>query len=220
MAKRIGVLLSGCGVYDGSEIYETVITLLALDKAGALVTCMAPKKAQMHVIDHSKGEASEETRCAFTEAARLARGVISDLAHMKAEDFDGLILPGGFGAAKNLSSFATEGAECSIDPETQRLLSEMFQARKPVGAMCIAPAVIARHFKGTDTSPKLTIGTCEETQAGLVALGATHEKKSCSEISVDESLKLVTTPAYMLAGSISEAAVGIEKLVSQVIEWA
>jgi enhancing lycopene biosynthesis protein 2 len=221
MAKRIGVLLSGCGVFDGTEIHEAVITLLALDRGGAEVIYFAPKKDQMHVVDHQAGAPEEgASRNCLVEAARLARGNVLDVATVKAEDMDALVIPGGFGAAKNLCDFAIKGEECSIDPEVDRLLGEVFAAKKPIGAMCIAPALLARHFQGSGTQVSLTIGTCEETGGKLNAMGAKHEAKAVDEICYDEAHKIVSTPAYMLAGSIKEAAAGIEKLVEKVLEIA
>lgn len=218
--KTIGVVLSGCGVNDGAEIHESVLTLLFLDRAGAEVVCMAPDKAQADVIDHQAGAPADETRNCRTEAARIARGPVKDLAEVKADQLDALILPGGFGAAKNLCTFASSGEECDIDPEVDRLLGEVHAAGKPIGAMCIAPAVLARHFQGKDVAPVLTIGTCEGTGGKLEAMGSKHEAHPVDEIAVDEAQKIVTTPAYMLASGPAEAAQGIEKLVAKVLDLA
>ena len=139
--KKIGVVLSGCGVYDGAEIHESVITLLAIDKLGAQALCMAPNKNQMHVVNHLTGSVAEgETRNVLVESARIARGQIRDMKEVTVKDFDALILPGGFGAAKNLCDFAVKGKDCAVDPEVKRLVSETLAAKKPVGAICIAPA--------------------------------------------------------------------------------
>lgn len=219
MSKKIGVLLAGCGVYDGSEIHEAVLTLLALDRAGATAICMAPDKDQMHTVDHASGEDGEAPRNCLSEAARIARGEVQPLDKVHADDLDALIIPGGFGAAKNLCSFATEGADCSIDPEVDRLLGEILAAKKPLGAMCIAPAVVARHLKGK-SGATLTIGTDADTAQALESLGAKHEDRPVDQISFDEAQKIVTTPAYMLAESISQAASGIDKLVAKVLELA
>lgn len=221
MAKKIGVLLSGCGVFDGSEIHEAVITLLALDRAGAEVLYYAPAKDQMHVIDHAAGSPAEgATRNCLVEAARISRGGVKDVAEAKAADMDALVIPGGFGAAKNLCDFAVKGEECDIDPEVSRLIGEVHAAGKPIGAMCIAPAVLARHFQGTDTQVALTIGTCEETGGKLEKMGARHVSCKVDEIHFDEVNKVVSTPAYMTAENISQAASGIEKLVAKVLEIA
>lgn len=218
--KRIGVLLSGCGVNDGAEIHESVLTLLAIDRAGARAVCMAPDKAQLDVVDHAAGKPAGETRNCMVEAARIARGEIQDVARVSAADLDALIMPGGFGAAKNLCTFATQGEECAIDPQVDRLLGELHAAGKPIGAICIAPAVVARHFQGKDTAVTLTIGTDAATAAKLETMGARHEAHPVDEIAVDLANKVVTTPAYMLAGSIKEAAAGIDKLVAKVVELA
>jgi len=217
MAKRIGVILSGCGVYDGSEIHEAVITLLAIDRVGAQAVCMAPDTPQMHVINHLTGQPAEnESRNVLVESARIARGNISDIAKVTAADFDALILPGGFGAAKNLCDFAVNGPDCSVNPEVARVLKETVAARKPIAAVCIAPAVLAKVL-GPLNSPALTIGTDEGTAAALVKMGAKHVNCPVRETIVDQENKIVSSPAYMLAQRISEAAEGIEKTVQTLI---
>ncbi len=217
--KTIGVVLSGCGVYDGAEIHESVITLLAIDRAGAKALCMAPDVDQMHVVNHMTGEVAEgETRNVLIESARIARGEIKDLDDVMPDDLDALIIPGGFGAAKNLCTFGVEGPDCRINESVARLIRGMAAARKPIGAMCIAPATVAKAFEGTDKAPKLTIGNDAATAGNLEALGAHHEACPVHDFSVDEENLIVSTPAYMLAGSISEAAEGIEKLVKKVVE--
>ena len=221
MSKKIGVLLSGCGVYDGAECHESVLTLLALDRAGASVTCIAPDKDQMHVIDHQAGSPAEgQTRNVRVEAARIARGPVTDVKDVDVDALDALILPGGFGAAKNLCTFATEGEDCSIDEGVDVLLDKFKAAGKPIGAMCIAPAVLAKHFQNRLVGVKLTIGTCEETAAKIEKLGASHVAAKVDEIVVDEAQKVVTTPAYMLASGPAEAASGIDKLVAKILELA
>ena len=218
MAK-VGVILSGCGVYDGSEIHEAVITLLALDRAGAEVVCMAPDMPQMHVINHLTGEVvSGELRNVLEESARIARGKIKDIKDVKAADLDALMLPGGFGAAKNLSDFADDGADCSVNPEVERLVKEIVAAKKPLAAVCIAPAVVAKVLGDEKIKAKLTIGTDEGTAKALEAMGAEHIACPVREFVVDREHKIITSPAYMLAGRISEAAEGIEKTVRTLLE--
>ncbi len=219
MSKRIGVVLSGCGVYDGAEIHEAVITLLALDRLGAEVVACAPDRPQMHVIDHVKGEPVEgETRNVLVEASRIVRGEITDVAKVDADSLDAVILPGGFGAAKNLCDFAVKGPDCDVDAGVAKLIGAIHAAGKPIGAICIAPAVIAKVLG--DKAPTLTIGDDADTAAGLEKLGARHQEQKVDEICFDETNKIVSTPAYMCAKSISEAASGIEKLVFAVYEMA
>ena len=217
---RIGVCLSGCGVFDGAEIYESVLTLLALDRAGVEVVCMAPNTPQLHVINHRTGAETGETRNVLDEAARICRGEISDLAEVSAGDLDALIFPGGFGAAKNLCDFAVAGADARAHPEVERIIKGMLAAQKPLGAICIAPAMVAAALRDSDAHPALTIGTDEATAKGVEALNATHLDCPVEEFRVDETNRIVTTPAYMLAGRISEAAVGIERLVAEVLRLA
>lgn len=215
MSKKVAVILSGCGVYDGAEIYESVVTLLRLDQRGAQVQCFAPNIAQLHVINHLTGEEMPESRNVLVESARIARGEIKDIREADAEDFDALIIPGGFGSAKNLSNFAIEGTGCTVQPDVLALTEAFAEAGKPVGLICISPALAAKIYGPGVTC---TIGNDAETAAALNKMGATHKDCAVSDIVEDKARKLVTTPAYMLAQSISEAASGINKLVDRVLE--
>lgn len=216
MAK-IGVLLSGCGVYDGSEIHESVISLLALDRAGAEAVCMAPDVEQMHVIDHrTEQPMAGETRNVLTESARIARGAICDVAEVSADDLDAVLIPGGFGAAKNLCTFAVDGPACSVNPDVRRLVTELYDKGKPIGAVCIAPALIAKIFEGTE-AVTLTIGNDEATAQALESLGAKHEPCTVHNYVIDKAHNLLSTPAYMLGPRISDVAEGIEKLVQDLV---
>jgi enhancing lycopene biosynthesis protein 2 len=212
--KKIGVVLSGCGVYDGSEIHEAVITLLAIARSGAQAVCFAPDKSQSDVINHLAGEPQGGERNVLIEAARITRGEIQPLASARAEELDALIVPGGFGAAKNLSNFAAKGSECTVDAELKALAQALHQAGKPLGFMCIAPAMLPKIF---DFPLRITIGTDIDTAEVLEEMGAEHVPCPVDDIVVDEDHKVVTTPAYMLAQNIAEAATGIEKLVSRVL---
>lgn len=216
MSKKVAVILSGCGVFDGSEIYESVITLLCLDEAGAEIQCFAPNVQQMHVINHLTGEVAEgESRNVLVESARLARGEIKDLAEARAEEFDAVILPGGFGAAKNLSDFAIKGSDLSVNNDVLQFVQAMRSAEKPIGLMCIAPAMVGKLI---GEGVHFTIGNDETTAGAIEATGAVHEPCPVNNICIDGTHNVVTTPAYMLAGSISEAASGIRKLVDAVLE--
>lgn len=216
--KKVGVLLSGCGVFDGAEIQESVLTLLALDKAGVHAVCMAPDKDQHHVINHLTGqEEAGERRNVLVEAARIARGNIENLASVRAADIDALILPGGFGAAKNLSTFALKGAAGEVDPEVRRLVTEVHEARKPIGLICIAPAVGAQILGPVGV--EVTIGTDAGTAREIEACGARHFSCEVTEIHVDAARKVVSTPAYMLGQTISDVSKGIDALVRTVVEW-
>ena len=212
MAK-IGVVLSGCGVNDGSEIHEAVITMLELDKAGAEMVLMAPNIDQLHVINHATGEEMDDSRNVLIESARIARGNIEDIAVVTSDNIDALILPGGFGVAKNLSDYAMAGMECSINPDVLRLSRQVHNDGKPIGVICIAPAIMAKILAG-DT--ELTIGFDEQTASDIDAMGAKHVLCPVDQIVVDKDKKVVSTPAYMEAKSIKEAASGIEKLVSEI----
>jgi enhancing lycopene biosynthesis protein 2 len=214
MSKKIAVILSGCGVYDGAEIHESVITLLRLDQRGAQVQCFAPDIAQLHVINHLTGEEMPESRNVLVESARIARGEVKDIAEANAEDFDALIVPGGFGAAKNLSNFAIEGAGCSLNPQVLALAEAFVEAGKPLGLICISPALAAKIYGPGVTC---TIGNDTDTAAALDKMGAHHQECTVEDIVEDTVRKLVSTPAYMLGKNISEVASGINKLVDRVL---
>ena len=214
MGKKVAVILSGSGVYDGSEIHEAVITLLTLDRQGASYQCFAPDIPQHHVINHMTGEEMSESRNVMVEAARITRGDIKPVRELKAQDFDALIVPGGFGVAKNLSDFAFSGSELRVQIGVSNAAKDFVKAGKPIGLMCIAPAMAGRIF---GEGVRATIGTDAETAAAMEATGVKHVDSHVSEIVVDEERKLVTTPAYMAAQSISEAAEGIEKLINKVL---
>lgn len=218
MAIRVGVILSGCGFQDGAEIHESVLTLLALDRAGAEVHCFAPDMAQAQVVNHLTGETTGETRNVLVESARIARGEIRDVSEADAGALDAIILPGGFGAALNLSTFATEGADATVHGDVARLVGEMYERRKPIGAICIAPGLIARALGSK--APTLTIGTDEGTAAVIEACGAKHQACPVESHVVDEAHKIVSTPAYMLGPGIKDVAAGIERCVADVLRLA
>jgi enhancing lycopene biosynthesis protein 2 len=218
-AKRVGVILAGSGYLDGAEIQEATLTLLFLDRKGAKVTVMAPDVPQMHVVDHQKGAPVQgEQRNVLAEAARISRGNVQDIARVKGADLDALILPGGFGAAKNLCTFAVDGAKLKVNPDVERLVREMASAHKPVGFICISPVIAAKVLG--DRKPRLTIGDDPDTAAAVQSLGAVHVNRAVDQIEVDEKNKVVSTPAYMLGPSIGPVSSGIEKLVSAVLEMA
>ncbi len=217
-SKRVGVLLSGCGVYDGAEIHEAVLTLLYLDQQGAEAVCMAPDISQAHVIDHITQKEMDQTRNVLVESARISRGAIKNLAEVTVDEIDALILPGGFGAAKNLSEFAFKGPEGAVNPQVQQLLQAMIAAGKPIGALCIAPATVGMALK--ENQPLMTVGKEEGVIGALAAIGVKHQLCAVDEIAVDEAHKIVTTPAYMLGPGIKDVAVGIETLVKKVLSMA
>ena len=215
--KKIGVLLSGCGVNDGAEIHESVITMLALDRAGVESVMMAPNIDQMHVVNHYTGQEMDEFRNVLVESSRIARGNIKDMAEVTGNDIDALIIPGGFGVVKNLCDYAMAGSECSINPDVFRLVSEVHLLQKPIGAICIAPAMMAKILGEQDESAEMTIGSDESTANDIKTMGSTHVTCPVTEMVVDKEKKIITTPAYMEAQSIKEAAEGIEKLVVEIL---
>jgi enhancing lycopene biosynthesis protein 2 len=214
--KKIGVVLSGCGVYDGSEIHEAVLTLLAIDRQGCEAICMAPD-IDFTVTDHLTKKETAEKRSVLVESARIARGDIRDIKEVTASDLDAIIFPGGFGAAKNLCDFAVKGAAAHVNPDVARLLKEMAMARKPIGAVCIAPTLIAAVL-GKEYSPTVTIGSDAGTAAEIVKTGAIHQECPVTGFVVDRQNKLVTSPAYMLATRISEVYEGIDTCVREVVK--
>jgi enhancing lycopene biosynthesis protein 2 len=213
--SKVAVVLSGCGFLDGAEIQESVITLLALDRAGAEYQCLAPDMEQMHVVNHLTGEESPgESRNVLVEAGRIARTNIIDIAAADPGDYDAVIFPGGYGAAKNLSNFAVKGADSSVQADVLTFARRFAQSGKPMGFVCIAPAMIP-HIYGPDA--KLTIGSDPGTAEAIGKMGGIHVNCPVTEMVVDEERKLVSTPAYMLDERIGDVASGIEKLVNKVL---
>lgn len=216
---KVGVVLSGCGVNDGAEIHESVITMLALDRAGAEMVLMAPNIDQLHVINHLTGTESEgQRRNVLVESARIARGDIRDMAEVSGDELDALIFPGGFGVAKNLCDYAMSGPECTVNPDVYRLALEVHRTGKPIGVICIAPAMMAKIIGEQEETADLTIGYDKQTASDINEMGAHHVECPVTEMVVDKEKKIVSTPAYMEAKGIAEAADGIEKLVNEILE--
>ncbi len=215
---RVALVLSGCGVNDGSEIHESVSVLLNLSRRGAEAQCFAPDQPQMHVINHVSGEpAGGETRNCMVEAARIARGNIKPLEELRAGDYDAVVFPGGFGAAKNLCDFAEKGAELTVLPEVERVIHDFKNAGKPIGMCCIAPIIAAKVLD----RPTLTLGGASDASRAAESLGATHEERPVDEIVVDEKNKLVTAPAYMHGDApVHEVDEGIGKMIEKTLELA
>ncbi|MEI7724779.1 MAG: isoprenoid biosynthesis glyoxalase ElbB [Bacteroidota bacterium] len=211
--KNFAVILAGCGVYDGAEIHEAVLTLLAIDKAGATSQCFAPDIQQHHVVNHVTGIEMPEKRNVLTESARIARGNIKPLSAFQATGFDALIFPGGFGAAKNLCDWAFKGDDCRVNPEVETAVKTMFEAGKPIGAMCIAPVILAKLFKGTN----LTTGDDPSSESFIEKMGNQYTQTDHGEVVIDKVRKLFTTPCYMLDASISQIAEGTENLVREML---
>ena len=208
------VVLSGCGVQDGTEIHEAVLTLLAIDRHGGSYQCFAPDVAQRDVVDHLTGRPSGETRNVLVESARIARGDIKALATFDPAGFDALVFPGGFGAAKNLSSFAVDGPDCTVQPDVERAIMAMVARGKPVGALCISPAILARVLEGVE----LTIGDDAGTKAALARMGARHHDAGRGQVVIDPARRVVTTPCYMLDSSIAQIADGADAAVRALLE--
>lgn len=218
MALRVAVILSGCGFLDGAEIHESVLTLLALDSRGAEVSCFAPSRP-FDVVDHVKQHPIGQTRDVLTEAARICRGNIEDITKARAADFDAVVLPGGFGAAKNLCTFAMDGPSCSVDPGVEAFLLHAHANGCVLGFACIAPALCARIF-GTTLHPTITIGNDAGTAQGVRAMGALHTNAPVTGIVADDTNRIVTTPAYMYDARISDVYKGINAMVERVLQMA
>ncbi len=214
---QIAVILSGCGYLDGAEIREAVISLLALDRAGAEVQCFAPDIDQHHVVNHLTGEEVNETRNVLVEAARIARGNIQDLSTLDASQFDGLVIPGGFGVAKNLSDLAFKGPDATVLPAFKEAITAFVRAGKPVGAICITPAVLVAAI-GKEHHPTVTIGEDEGTAQAIEAMGGSHTPCASQNMVFDAKNNIVSCSAYMREDAIAPIAEGIEKTVQQVVE--
>lgn len=211
--KKIALVLAGCGVYDGAEIHEATLAMLAIAKRGASYQVFAPDVKQHHVINHLTGEEMDESRNVLVESARIARGAALKLDDFKAEEYDALLFPGGFGAAKNLSGWAFEGPETTVLPGVEKAILGMVQAGKPIGALCIAPVLFAKVLGG----PKITIGDDAGTVEGVESAGATHVNTTHGEVVIDEQYKLVTTPCYMLDATIDQIATGADRVVESLM---
>jgi len=223
---KIGVLLSGCGVYDGVEIQETVLTLLALDEAGAEAVCLAVNKNQHHVINHLSGEEMPESRNMMVEAARIARGAVHDLSTFDVSNLDALVIPGGFGSAKNFSTWAFDGPNGSILPEIKKIIQQFISDQKPIAALCVSPVVMALALGDSELHPTMTLGSNLEKSpydiqafsAGMDQKGVSSEMKTIREISVDEKLKIISAPCYMMEASIVEIRNNISQAIKALIQ--
>lgn len=226
--KKVAVILAGSGVYDGTEIHEAVFTLLAIAQNGAEYQCFAPNKNQAHVVNHLNGEEQQETRNVLVESARIARGEVLNIAEFNAQNFDALIIPGGFGAAKNLNRWAFEGPNGSIDMQVQQAIQAMIEANKPVGGLCMGPTVIAKALENSAVHATLTVGSNQlnspyDIQAiseGMHSIGAKTEYKSVEEITIDAENKIVTAPCYMMEANIVEVHNNIQQAVKALLELA
>ncbi len=211
--KKFAVILAGCGVYDGAEIQEAVLTLLAIDRNGASYQCFAPDVMQHHVIDHLSGKETAEKRNVLTESARIARGNIKPLSIFYEKDYDALIFPGGFGCAKNLCNWAIVGDKCQVNSEVEKVVQAMFEAKKPIGAMCIAPVILGKLFKGSN----FTTGKDPASKGFIEKMGNRYTPASHGDVITDKNRKLFTTPCYMLDASISQIAEGTDNIVKAMI---
>ena len=213
--KKFAVVLAGSGVFDGAEIHEATMTLYAIAKNNAEYQIFAPDVNQHHVINHITGEEMNETRNVLIEAARIARGKIKPLSDFNADEFDAIVFPGGFGVAKNLSDFAFKGAECSVNKQVETAILEMHKQKKPIGALCISPVIIAKVLKGVN----VTIGQDADTATQIEQMGSNHSKTNHGEVVVDEANHVFTTPCYMLNATIVNIADGAMNVVSKMLEY-
>ncbi|MCC5846359.1 MAG: isoprenoid biosynthesis glyoxalase ElbB [Verrucomicrobia bacterium] len=224
--KKIAVLLSGCGVYDGTEIQEAVSVLIALDELGAEAVCVAPNVPQHHVIDHLTGDEMPASRNVLEESARIARGAVTDLAEVSAESLDGLIIPGGFGAAKNLSTWAFDGPEASVLPSVAALIQAMVAAGKPVAALCVAPVVVAKALAESGPAVSMTLGSTEDSSpyeiegfhAGVASLGAKPVNCLLGDIVVDTEHNVITSPCYMMEATPARILAGVRKACAALLD--
>jgi enhancing lycopene biosynthesis protein 2 len=210
----IAVILSGCGYLDGAEIHEATLTLWAIHKHGADFQCYAPNIDQHHVVNHLTGKEMNERRNVLIESARIARGNVLDLAGFKADSHDALVIPGGYGAAKNLSTYAFDGAACTVNKDVEKAISAMAAQKKPIGALCIAPTALARILPGIN----ITIGQDKGTAENIEKMGAHHTATSHGEIVIDSKNKVVSTPCYMLDARVDQIGEGADKLIGAVLE--
>lgn len=219
---KIGVLLSGCGVYDGAEIQEAVLTLLAIDEIGAQAICISIDEDQHHVVNHLTGEEQNQKRNMMQEAARIARGSVKEISEISPADIDALVIPGGFGSAKNFTNWAFNGPASEINPKVKLLLVNLINVGKPIAALCVSPVVVAKALQDSNIHAHMTIGTNSEAtpydipgfNAGLETIGSTTEMRGIKEIVVDKENKIITAPCYMQEATINE----VRKNIRQAIE--
>jgi len=212
--KKIAIILSGNGVYDGAEIHEATMTMYAVVKQGGEYQIFAPEIEQHHVINHITGEEMKETRNVMVEAARIARGNIKPLSDLRVSNYDAIMFPGGFGVAKNLSTFAFDGADCTVIPDVERVIMEAVKESKPIGALCISPAIVAKVLEGV----RVTIGQDKETAAIINKMGSSHIETDHGEVTIDEDFKVATTPCYMLEAKITDIADGAMNVTKAVFD--
>ncbi|MBE0650687.1 MAG: isoprenoid biosynthesis glyoxalase ElbB [Bacteroidales bacterium] len=212
--KKFAVVLSGCGVYDGAEIHEATMTMLSILQSGAEYQCFAPDVEQYHVVNHLTGQQMKEKRNVLVESARIARGDIKPLSTFRAKNYDALIFPGGFGAAKNLSTVAFDGAEATVNPEVERAIIQMLELQKPIGALCIAPAVVAKVIQGAE----VTIGSDKGTADTIRKMGGKHTVTSHGQVVHDKKYNVFTTPCYMLDATILDIQKDASLVVSEIMK--
>lgn len=223
---KIGVIFSGSGVYDGTEIQEGVFTLLAIKKVGAEAVCFAPDIEQHHVINHITGEEMNESRNVLVESARIARGEIQSLAEFDASQLDALVIPGGFGAAKNLTGWAFSGPDGEINEQVEHAIISMVKSNKPIAGLCMGPTVIAKALENSGVSATLTIGSTdapspyeiEAISQGIEKTGATAVMKTIEEIAVDTENKIVTAPCYMMEADILQIRNNVQKAIDTLVK--
>ncbi len=213
MKKKFAIILAGCGVYDGAEIHEATLTMLAISRQGADYQCFAPDVDQAHVVNHLTGKEMNEKRNVLVESARIARGNILPLSDFHASEYDSIVFPGGFGVAKNLCTYAFDGVECSVNEEVRVAVNEMYKARKPIGALCISPVLIAKILGDVE----VTIGMDQGTASAVKSMGGKHVNTTHGEVVVDKRNKIVTTPCYMLDANISQIADGADQVIRTIL---
>lgn len=214
--KKFAVVLSGCGVFDGSEIHEATLTLYSISKNGASYEIFAPNIDQHHVINHLNGDEINEKRNVIVESARIARGTVKDIKEFDAASYDALIFPGGFGVAKNLSTFAFDGPDCKVNPDVEKAIKSMKDKGKPIGALCIAPVLLAKVF---GDKVELTIGQDKGTAEAVEAMGGVHKNTNHGEVVVDKKNKLFSTPCYMLDATVAQIGEGAENIIKEMLKY-
>lgn len=212
--KKFAVILSGCGCMDGSEIHESVMTLLAIDRQGCTYDIFAPDDEQYHVVNHYTGQVTDEHRNMLVEGARIARGEIRPLDQCNVDDYDAIVFPGGFGAAKSLFTYAYEGTNCTVREDVAALIRAFHAKRKPIGALCIAPVMLAKVLGNVN----ITVGTDAGTIAAVCSFGASHTETTHTEAIVDSENLVFSTPCYMLPARISDIADCADHLIQKILE--
>ena len=213
--KKVAVILAGCGTRDGSEINETVTLLLALDQHNIEYQAFAPDENQYEVDNHVTGQCTMEKRNMMVEAARIVRGNILPITKFNANDYDALLFPGGTGTAKNIFTYAIDGIDFKVNKEVEKAIKDIHAQGKPIGAMCIAPLMVAKVLGNVNVT--MGSGNCRQAKE-LPMIGCKHTETTHGGVAIDKENKVYSTPCFMLDATLKDVYQGAWNLVEAMIK--